>query len=337
MRRLPSLDGLRAISILLVMAGHAASTVGFPLPPGAHWYRIARLGVAIFFVISGFLITHLLLREREATGRIDLGRFYARRALRIMPAFYAYLLVVAGLIAAGYWLPIWGDWLTAALYLKNLTFYRNGIWEETWSVAHTWSLAMEEQFYLLWPLALAFLNRRNVVGVMALAFLLFPVVEWGPLHPLTSRMLALLVHGAYLVAGCSLAVQTERWKPMAGAPFALAALGYLGTTLFVEAWDVHPLGLYLKPLAVALLVLHPVQQAGSWAGRWLNAAPLVWLGGLSYSLYLWQQPFFDRAHPAWYTAFPLNILLALGVAMLSQRWIERPFLRLKERFQSVTD
>jgi peptidoglycan/LPS O-acetylase OafA/YrhL len=336
MERLPALDGLRAISILLVVIGHAATTAGFPLPPGAHWYRMAHLGVAVFFVISGYLISHLLLREKAAMGKIALGRFYARRALRIMPAFYAYLAVVAVLIAGGYWLPIWSDWWQAACYLKNLTVYRPHLWAETWSVAHTWSLAMEEQFYLAWPAILAFCARRHLAAILAVAFVLFPMVAWAPLHPMTSRTLALLVNGAYLVVGCSLAVHAEAWKRSANGPIAGLSLAYLLATLFVDSWDDHPVSLYAKPVAVAMLVLYAMAPSSGWLRRALQASPLVWLGGLSYSLYLWQQPFFDRAHVAWYTAFPQNLGFALLVAVFSQRLIERPFLKLKQRFQAVS-
>jgi peptidoglycan/LPS O-acetylase OafA/YrhL len=153
--RIPTLDGFRAISIGLVALYHLFRTRGFPSPPVlAPWMRwLGELGVRVFFVISGYLITGLLLRELRATGKIAIGRFYFRRALRLFPAFYAFLLVVAVLEGAGVIALNPGDLRSAATYTMN--YHAN----PSWWLIHCWSLSVEEQFYLVWPATLALLGH----------------------------------------------------------------------------------------------------------------------------------------------------------------------------------
>ena len=145
--RLPSLDGLRAVSIVLVLGAHLTGTRYYPVPDSWVFHEYAQLGVRIFFVISGFLITSLLLKEREKTGRVDLRGFYRRRFYRIMPVAYLYMLTVA--ITAWGTLPV-RDIAGAFTYTINFNTHA------TWLLGHFWSLANEEQFYLLWPCVLAF-------------------------------------------------------------------------------------------------------------------------------------------------------------------------------------
>jgi peptidoglycan/LPS O-acetylase OafA/YrhL len=161
MKRIPSLDGLRAISISLVIAGHWSEShygVSARTPYG-------NLGVRIFFVISGYLITNLLLQERDRTSSIHLGEFYRRRAYRILPAAAVFMCVMLVM-----WWPElrWFDVCTAALYLSNFDFGR------PWFIGHLWSLSVEEQFYLLWP---GVLNRsyKHRVKILASVILLAPI------------------------------------------------------------------------------------------------------------------------------------------------------------------
>jgi peptidoglycan/LPS O-acetylase OafA/YrhL len=158
-----SLSGLRAISIILVIAGHAAGsgegrTFGYKF-----LFEHAGLGVRIFFVISGYLITTLLLRERESFGWISLKLFYIRRALRILPAFYAFVLCIVILERLGLFSLPNHNLVYVVTYTVN--FISNG----TWWTGHLWSLSVEEQFYLLWPLALRFLTMRACVGLALIA------------------------------------------------------------------------------------------------------------------------------------------------------------------------
>jgi peptidoglycan/LPS O-acetylase OafA/YrhL len=152
--RLPSLDGLRAISIILVLLGHAGGPRGFQrinLQIGDY----AHLGVVVFFVISGFLITSLLMHEYDTTRRISLRLFYARRTLRIFPASYFYLCVIC-LLSASNFIHLRGvDIWHAFTYTVNFFPGRS------WQVGHLWSLSVEEQFYLLWPFAFAVSGPRK--------------------------------------------------------------------------------------------------------------------------------------------------------------------------------
>src|SRR5215831_9629535 len=175
--RIPSLDGLRAISIAFVFVGHLAGTRGFPVPAAAgNAVNIAELGVHVFFVISGYLITRLLLQETASSGRIDLGNFYLRRTLRIFPPYYALL---AALLAA--------DLLGAvALHrhdiLRAMTYTTNYDEGRSWYVGHTWSLSVEEQFYLLWPAVVLLARPRRAVLAAAAVVLAVPIIRVGSLE-----------------------------------------------------------------------------------------------------------------------------------------------------------
>ena len=144
-KRIPSLDGLRTISIAMVFFGHLYGTAGYPKNAVTEYLaQYAHVGVQVFFVISGFLITSLLKRERERTGRINFGNFYLRRTLRIFPAAFFYITVVAIVAHPGY---------LAFAYTYMMCYAGQG---RPWLLGHLWSLSVEEQFYLLWPLAVAF-------------------------------------------------------------------------------------------------------------------------------------------------------------------------------------
>jgi peptidoglycan/LPS O-acetylase OafA/YrhL len=157
-RLLPSLDGLRAVSILLVILGHGVGTGKSQLDLHSPvleklFFSHSAIGVRTFFIISGFLITTLLLREKSNFGYISLPAFYTRRCLRILPAFFFYLLVIVVLDRTGFVQLPAGNLLYAVTYTMN--FNPNPYWY----TGHFWSLSVEEQFYLLWPLALTFLQR----------------------------------------------------------------------------------------------------------------------------------------------------------------------------------
>src|SRR5271157_945604 len=166
MQQIPSLDGLRAISIALVLYGHATGTLGFPI--ASDRFGLAAAGVRTFFIISGFLITKLLLKEIASKGTISLRAFYRRRVLRIFPAFYAYWLVTLALVMVGLLAVPARDLAYAATYTINYVVDRS------WSVGHLWSLAVEEQFYALWPLTLFFLGRKRSFSLACGVLLLVP-------------------------------------------------------------------------------------------------------------------------------------------------------------------
>ena len=153
--RIPSLDGLRAVSILLVVVCHLAQTVDNPLPGPRTWYFKGAVGVDIFFAISGFLITTLLLRETERSGTVSISRFYLRRALRILPAFWVYIAVLALFDHVGWVHLMSRDWIAAITYTVNFFL------PTAFPVRHIWSLSVEEHFYLIWPLLFALLGGKR--------------------------------------------------------------------------------------------------------------------------------------------------------------------------------
>ena len=345
-RRIPSLDGIRAVSILMVLYGHLTGTRGFPdataSSVGNALGDIAHLGVLIFFVISGFLITSLLMSEREKTGTISLGKFYLRRVLRIFPAFYA--LVLALIVAT--WLG-WID-LTGRDFAFALTYTVNYYPDHPWQIGHLWSLSIEEQFYLLWPLTLLALRQRRALIVAVLAILAGPAVragirEWmfhvDPSTPLAGMSIFPAMCD-YLATGCALALLRpwllkqawylrltgSRWLILT-IPLVLLINRESGYTL------VELLFSPVMNICIALLIESSTRHAGSLAGRFLNWKPVAFLGVLSYSLYLWQQPFLNRHSDAWVNAFPQNVAFAFGCAVLSYFLVERAFLGLRKRLE----
>ncbi len=304
--RYRGLDGLRALAVLLVMAFHL-------LPgPVAGGY----LGVDVFFVISGFLITGLLLRERDATGRIHLGSFWGRRARRLLPALA--LLLIACCAAA---LALGGDRLLdlARQVLGAATFSSNWLSIGAGSsyfadsapelFRNLWSLAVEEQFYLLWPLVVllvALLPRTAlrfwllvgfaVASALAMALLYSPSVDPTRVYYGTDT------HSFGLALGAALAVLTQSWpaSPLSwsrAARFWAPALGWIAfaavLVLSVGMPDATPLpyqgGLALVSLLSAVAIAGAITP-GSSLGAALELRPLRWIGDRSYGLYLWHWP-----------------------------------------------
>lgn len=338
---IPSLDGLRAVSILLVLAAHCDGTRGFPsgLP-----HRIVDhgvMGVQIFFVISGYLITSLLLREKSTTGDISLNLFYARRTLRIFPAFWLFLLTTALLSALGAITRPRYNLLYAATYTVN--YGTHG----TWWTGHLWSLSVEEQFYFVWPALICLLGTRSAIAAAAAIAVGSPIVLRS-LHVLDVPNAGQISMWFPLVAdsiasGCVLAglLPFLRERPW----FQKAIRSRLGLAVpiavfLIDCLRAHPklflpFGEWALNLSIAYCVARFTEFPSDAAGRLLNWRPLVFLGSLSYSLYLWQQPFINRYSTAPWTAFPLNCCGAFVLACFSNYIVERPFLRLRRRFQPV--
>ena len=316
MKRIPSLDGLRAISISLVVIGHWVSS---------HYasdvaLSYAILGVRIFFIISGYLITTLLLNEHTRTSTICLRDFYVRRTYRILPAALAFMLPIFVI----YWHELrWYHAAAAALYLANFDPTR------PWFLGHLWSLSVEEQFYFVWPSVLRKWYRHRVA-------ILVGVVAFAPIYRVFAYLLR-LPGGAdetfpavadILAIGCLLAIFAPRmpkikprWAFLMLLPIALVPtyLAVTRTHTLVLLFILWP----LMHLSIAGIVLHVVQTPY----RFLNLQPVVWLGKISYSLYLWQQLFaYGPHHRPWYV-----LPVAIGLASISYYVVEQPMLRLRER------
>lgn len=318
MRRIPSLDGLRAISITLVAVGHLIK-----------WHRISfdviqaygAIGVHIFFVLSGYLITNLLLKEYERTSTISLREFYIRRAFRIFPAAFLFLAVVIPL----YWHEMrWYHIAAAALYVANMDISR------PWIFGHLWSLSIEEQFYLLWPFVLKRWNRHKT-AILVCVFLATPVFR-AALYAFKVRnglIGSLPIFADQLAIGCLLAVFAPR-LPKVRTVLACAMVAAVvlipwfpattaGRTLFT-LFILRP----ILHLSIAGIVWHVI-QVPYW---FLNCAPVAWLGRISYGLYLWQELFCSNT--ALHQGFVL-LIPALACASLSYYLLEQPILRLRDK------
>lgn len=316
-RRIPSLDGVRAISITLVILSHLVKWKHISVRVLGHY---GSLGVFVFFVLSGYLITNLLLREQERTSSINLRMFYLRRAFRIFPAALVFLAVTTVL----YWNQMkWYNVAAAVFYVANMDLSR------PWIFGHLWSLSIEEQFYLLWPLALKKWYRHRT-GIVLCAFWATPVFQTTlyafKVH--NGLVASLPVFSSQLGIGCLLAILAPRIPRIRG-PIALAMLAIFifvpwfpatnpARTLF-ELFVLSP----ILHVAVAGLVLHVIQVPY----RLLNWAPVAWLGRISYSLYLWQELF--CSHPAAHAGYFL-IVPSIACACLSYYLVEQPMLRLRD-------
>ena len=333
--RVPALDGLRGLAILLVMLGHS------PLP---YVTAAGPVGVTVFFTLSGFLITALLLEECADTGRVSLSRFYARRALRLLPALMVFLAamttfaVISGLPLA----PSPGDLLGTLFYVGNFT---TGMQGHDTVVTHTWSLAVEEQFYIVWPLVLIAIlrwgGRRSLMG-LAMAGSLFAVVErlllwdggrgvWRVYFGTDTRMDGLLV--GCLAAAWMVGRPAGRNHPLV-ATFVLGAAAVLVFTFDGGEMLVVPT---VVPWLTAAAILSLVQ--GSFDG-WVTRPALRLLGRRSYALYFWLLPLWGVAsampRPYVLPAFVGVVLLTAGVVHLSWRCVEVPFLRGNPRQTTST-
>lgn len=323
--RIPSLDGIRAVSITLVLLAHAGGT-GIAIDRRVE-NLAGDLGVRTFFVLSGFLITTLLTREERTHGRISLREFYIRRTLRIFPAFYAYAIVIAVLASLGAIALLPGDLGCAISYSTNFHATRS------WWTGHLWSLSVEEQFYVIWPLLLVTLGAARGWRVAFVAMSIAPAARialWRylPAHRELADQAFPCVFDA-LATGCLLALAMDalsrRCEPLLEWRwFWCAAVCGLAPMAITNPWLQYGVAMTLANITIALVILRCVARPPSW----LEYRAVRWLGGLSYSLYLWQQLFLNRHSDGWLQQFPQNIGLAFAAAVVSHYAIERPFLRI---------
>lgn len=336
--RIPSLDGLRTVSIALVIASHAARNFG----PTVAW-NIGDLGVRIFFVISGFLITGLLISESEREGKIDLLRFYFRRTLRIFPPYYFLLFVLALLAISG------RVHISASQFLPVLSYASDYVYPGTWDVDHAWSLAVEEQFYLIFPgLMVVLRKRRRIIAMLAGIMLFCPVVRLVDHVFFADAQPIWLTKGFHanadtLAAGCLLALvrsslhKSSAYSKAIRSPFMLA----LPLLVFVVNSEIDYTGLDLGPLfsvnnlLMAVMIDWAVTNSDGAVGRMLNSRVFVMLGVMSYSIYLWQQPFLEPSPPSRYFAFPFNLVGSAAAVCVSYFIVERSSLRLRKGLERV--
>jgi peptidoglycan/LPS O-acetylase OafA/YrhL len=348
---IPGLDGIRAIAILIVLVGHFAVRFRGSLSRFGIFYRLLGsgvVGVDLFFVLSGFLITTLLLKEYEVSGRIRLSHFYIRRAFRILPAFYVYLLVIALLNHFAGWRLPEPFFLSAGLFLSDY-----GTMTLPWLLAHTWSLAVEEQFYIIWPLLLivclkcggrrlAIYAALVLVALATAARLYDCMFQYDRFLLRDFRMLHTKVD--ILMFGCLAALMSgnlrfeTRYKNMARfwwiCPVWFLFLGNLATRIGGVNFRLT-LGLTLNGMSMAAFILYVSRTPGGWLGRSLNFRPVAIVGVLSYSIYLWQQLFTTPENTTWASRMPGMLVCLAVVPLLSYLFVEQPALRLRNRCLGV--
>ncbi len=331
----PDIDGLRAVAVLSVVLYHA----GVPFLPGGF------VGVDIFFVISGYLITRIIARE-IAENRFSILTFYERRTRRIFPALFAMLaasVVAASIIALPGEFEDFGNSLTAAtLFVSNIFFWQTADYfagpAHLKPLLHTWSLAVEEQFYIVLPLLLLALTRwtrRHLVSVLIAATLIsFGLSVWAveakpaaAFYLLPTRFWELMA-GALLALGAVPAFATQKAANAAAATgLAMIALA----VSFITSATPFPGAAALLPVIGAALVIHAGNTARpTTAARLLSLKPVVFVGLVSYSFYLWHWPVLTFARIArgeMLSAIEAAVLVALSfaLAVVSWRYIETPF------------
>jgi len=364
------LDGVRGIAVLLVLCYDCLKLApsGNPLTFGARWLASAGwTGVDLFFVLSGYLITGVLLETR---GRPGYWRsFFLRRSLRIFPLYYVTLLTVFCLIPCGLWLMSAPAWMSAPfrevsreqgwywLYLENWRFAWQQAWPTAIPVKHFWSLAIEEQFYLVWPLVVACCSRRQLAWV-CVGLSLFSLTArtclllWGVTPMVVFVMTLTRLDGLCLGALLAILLRIPQWRERAARwflPLTLCALSGLAVlnsfwpVLRSETFAAYSAGHFLLALAFTLLIgLAQCTSASRWVGRCLSFRFLVMFGTYSYAIYVFHKfvylgvlqldwSFLPETARGW-LIFAATVAGSLAAAFLSSVLLERPCMALKKYF-----
>jgi peptidoglycan/LPS O-acetylase OafA/YrhL len=295
-----------------------------------------------------------LQKEWAKTGNISLRDFYLRRILRIFPAFYTYLMVLAVLSVAGFLSIAWSHFLDAGLFLWNYKhIWDSSVGEGNWLLGHIWTLSLEEQFYLLWPLSLLLLRPRGAMWLALALIFVMPscrIASYFLLPAWRGQLLMMLHTGAdAIMFGCFLAL-TLNTARVSGILYRFRhPIWPIFSCLFV--WMVSPtigillpghlgggyeisLGRSLAGMCVAFLVAWLLKHPESLAGKLLNSRLMIHLGVLSYSLYLWNPLFLTSPNKTWTGIFPLNLVCTYLAALLCYHLIEKRFLKMKGKFSA---
>jgi peptidoglycan/LPS O-acetylase OafA/YrhL len=323
--RFVQLDGVRAVAVTLVMAFHFV--------PGVDRYApLGSIGVRLFFVLSGFLITRILLQSRSWQAGYALRIFYARRALRIFPLFYV-VLALAFVVDIG---PVRQTIGWHVTYLTNLYLFERGNWHG--SISHLWSLAVEEQFYLIWPILMLTVPERRLPALLVATIVAAPITRLMLGGPMDSVLPTSCLDS--LGAGALLAFPAARQSMMrvgvaAGLPLLAVSLAIRGAGLAGEPVEIAlDVGV---SLASAWIVGSATQGFGGYAGRFLAARPVVYLGTISYGVYLFHgfMPYVLGRYVRGFVEMPWPLRAALltmatiTIASVSWRVFEKPLLALK--------
>lgn len=345
MTHIKGFNALRALSVTLVVLTHLDLSDWIPNTEFVMkrvWLLISgSFGVQLFFVLSGYLITKILLNERSQNGRINFKNFFTRRFLRLLPPLLVFLLIILLANAFNYLTNASDSIIYAIFYIYN--FVPKNLY--SLEMGHLWSLAVEEQFYLLWPFTLHFVRKFQTIFIITLLFV--------------------LVCGAFNIVHSHLALNNTyflgRWFIPASCPIFIGCLGALFQHFFSEkthelatnnliVWPLIllsylyplyapekliPLSIVIQSIAIIVLLLHIVHVQHK---KWVNALefkPIAYIGIISYGIYVYQGVFLRTGGGSeiWFQQFPTNILFTLSIAVVSYELIEKPILKLKRHFK----
>lgn len=352
--RHPGLDGIRGIAILIVVLRHAAGQLVERLPPAIEWhfyvFANGNLGVTIFFVLSGYLITLVLAREADSPLEVILKNFYFKRVLRIFPAFFFYLVVILALALLSKIQLNMNAWFAAFFFVMNYFHGR----PDSHLVGHTWSLAVEEQFYIIWPLFFYWVTRKLDQRFKILIFLLACAPLVRALQRVATSIFDLnwihwdlnsMFHTRYdsLLIGCVLALLIDNvkfqnwmrkyfsrdWIYLFLVPCILllpeVPLSQLKIKNFMfEDFFVLP----IQNLLIACCIWRAYNYFGKILDFIFCFGPLRYLGKISFSVYLWHLLFLNIEH---FSIF-FKLVFVILAGFFSYQFIERPFLKLKEKY-----
>jgi peptidoglycan/LPS O-acetylase OafA/YrhL len=331
-RAIPSLNGIRGTAAMAVVFGHIQRKGAFVLPD---WIR--GYAVTCFFVLSGFLITNLLVRERAKSNTVSLKDFYYRRTLRIFPAFYVFCALFLAIFLVQGRLVQWPAYLAAVFYISDYYMALHGIGSV---MTHTWSLAIEEQFYLIWPFVFKHFAvsriaiERLLIAAIVSIWIYRPILEYHFHVPWYYIYCAFETRADALAIGCLMAVLadadrlpawlTERkWLGLV-AVLTIVTIPYLGPFGGLIGWP-------LIPICFGVVILHAVRFYNAPAYRWLNWGFMQRLGLWSYSIYLYHVLTHRIVPDRWiWVQIPLNLALAVALGAGSYYAVEKPFLALRD-------
>ncbi|MGB0975218.1 MAG: acyltransferase family protein [Flavobacteriaceae bacterium] len=350
--RIPSLDGLRAISIIMVILGHSFGSF-------FKWVDIANLGVRVFFIISAYLIVGILLKDVERE-RFSIKRFYFKRLMRTFPAFYVYLVIVGVFLYCIGKFEFDQFW-RALVYLEN--YHPRLLWSENqWFVGHSWSLAVEEQFYIVVAILFWFFNakkitKKGLISCLLCIVILAPIIRILYTYTNLCPVLSSSLHRSFETVMDSIAMgglaALVNFKLKWGKTLLSFAERYMylliSVVFVIQAFNssairklfglkfryfYNAFGLSIINLCIVLLMVILIKLPNKTIfGRVLNTKPLIVIGMYSYSLYLWQQVWLFKG---W--QMPVGIqFLGIGLsAFLSYVLVEKPFLKLRDVYLANT-
>lgn len=346
------LDGLRGFAVLGVVIYHMNLAGALNVSNESVHFALSFFGVNgvhIFFIISGFIITTLLIKEKNREGRVSLSAFYTRRFFRIIPPFAFYLIILYLCSLAGYLTLNNLNFLWSSLFLSNIHLEGNTVSTSTWFFSHSWSLSVEEQYYLLFPPLLTVLLKfrlrpvnRTLIAFFFLSLLSLKVAKEASLmfHP-SFILLAAFFQFRYIIVGVFLAFHRERIKKLIAGSGVIVPLSLFISVLIIYFTKVPTWLSFIltavDPICFGIFVFWFVENPEKC--KLLRWKSIQWIGSCSYSIYLWQQLFTGKEifYNGWtISQSPSSIIPILLIASLSYYFIEMPIIRFAKKLLGMS-